>query len=1185
MLRSLLFSLALSCLAGPSFGQGTIKIPRRHDKPPGPALTPEQAIAKMTVPEGFHVDLVAAEPQLVNPTAMTFDDRGRIWVCESIEYPRRSPGEGKDRIRILEDVDRDGRVDKSTVFMDGLNIPCGIAIGHGPDPGSVGVWISNAPDILYAVDTDGDDKADEVKTVVTGWGRTDTHELPNSLTWGPDGWLYGLNGVFNHSHVRYAKDNPNFDEKHPGWKTTCCLWRIYPRTWEFELYAEGTSNPWGIAFDPEGEAFVSACVIDHLWHIAETGYYHRQGGPYPPHTWKIESIVEHKHQKAAYCGLEYFDSPAYPEEYRNRLYMGNIHGGCINVDVLERKGSTYFAKPNPDFLTANDAWFMPIDQRVGPDGFLYVLDWYDRYHCYQDANADPAGIDRLNGRIYRVRYGGEKKPVPTFDLTKKTDDELTTMLGEPNVFYRRKAQRILQERNTKANAQRLLELVTDESTPDKQQRHALFALMGHDLHAHDMAWEVAGKLYDPEDAFLGAWGIRCLGLHVVRPFAFENGWDDNFDLMLGGYLVEAIEEKTVAPEVRREALAVLGALAAKDAPYSAYDEALAKAAVHAGDDPLLGRLVWQNLRPYVAHFPNQADDVVAVEGFVESPVGRELTPRLVEWLLDRDRLPEGAVGAILDEAMSRGSRSGAAGRTLAVIAGRVQSGELKGNRLDVVRKQVAPVLAEVLKGWDHPLAVDAAFLSVSLGGSGAAHLRRLLVLEENPTAQRLAAMDALIAAEDRHVVGAARVVIGEPERNSREMRGAVVSALGRVDHATSPDVAEVLLWAYPKLEPELQPRAIEVLVQRAAWAKQLLAAIGEKKIPATALNLNQVRSLLATEDEELVAAVAKHWGTVRTGRDPKREQKIAEWKTFVREHPGDPFAGEKVFAKVCGQCHTMYGKGAKVGPDITLNGRNSFDQLLSNVFDPSLVIGRAYQARTVVTTEGRVLNGLLLEENEQRIVLNMQGGKQETIPRDQIEILKVSEVSLMPEDLEKQLKPEEIADLFAYLVLDRPPKDPDARMLPGVRVVEPRSTTKPEEFGEILAEVAPGFTTSAVGEGGLALLAEHMGRSTVARTHPLSGEKPCVLSGTFDLPRDKTSKLLLSVAHHEKGDWRLVVRVDGEPVKTTLVGPKTTTNGWAEHSVDLSQFAGKRVKIELLNDPNDWSWEFAFWGRAAVVSE
>ncbi|MEO6808268.1 MAG: PVC-type heme-binding CxxCH protein, partial [Isosphaeraceae bacterium] len=190
--------LAVALVAGldnSAVAQEAEVIPRAQDRPPGPPLSATEAMAKMVVPDGFKVELVASEPDIVNPVAMTFDERGRIWITESLEYPRREPGPGRDRIKVLEDTDGDGKADKFTIFADGLNIPSGIAVGHG------GVWVANAPDILFFQDTDGDGKADKKEVVVTGFGRDDTHELPNSLTWGPDGWLYGWNGVFNQSKV------------------------------------------------------------------------------------------------------------------------------------------------------------------------------------------------------------------------------------------------------------------------------------------------------------------------------------------------------------------------------------------------------------------------------------------------------------------------------------------------------------------------------------------------------------------------------------------------------------------------------------------------------------------------------------------------------------------------------------------------------------------------------------------------------------------------------------------------------------------------------------------------------------------------------------------------------------------------------------------------------------------------
>ncbi len=427
---SLVLSIAFVCLTTSSFAQEPF-IPRRQSKPPGPPKSPAEAIAAMEVPEGFSVELVAAEPDLVNPVGMTIDEKGRFWVCESLEYPRHEPGVGRDRIKVLEDTDRDGKVDKTWVYADGLNIPSGIAVGHG------GVWVANAPDILFLQDTDGDGKADKREVVVTGFGRDDTHELPNSLTWGPDGWLYGLNGVFNPAHVK--QDGKTFD-------FTCAVFRIHPVTRKFELFAEGTSNPWGIAFDDEGSLFVSACVIDHFWHLTETGYYIRQGGPYPPNTWILPSIVKHTHQMAAYCGLHYCDSDAFPPEWRNVFLMGNIHGNCINADVTERRGSTYFGTPRKDFLTSNDVWFMTVEQMTGPDGSLYVLDWYDRYHCYQDASADPKGVDRLHGRLYRVRYKDTPYLPKDFDLSKESDEQLIGRLEGGNDFLRATARRLLAER-------------------------------------------------------------------------------------------------------------------------------------------------------------------------------------------------------------------------------------------------------------------------------------------------------------------------------------------------------------------------------------------------------------------------------------------------------------------------------------------------------------------------------------------------------------------------------------------------------------------------------------------------------------------------------------------------------------------------------------------------------------------
>jgi putative membrane-bound dehydrogenase-like protein len=629
-----------------------LEVPRRHDRPPGPPLSPEEAVARMTVPEGFSVEIVAAEPDVVNPVAMCIDEKGRFWVTESFEYPRREPGAGRDRVKVLEDTTGDGKVDKVTVFADGLNIPSGVAVGYG------GVWVANAPDILFMQDTDGDGKADKIEKVVTGFGRLDTHELPNSLTWGPDGWLYGLNGVFNNSHVKYTPENPNYEADHAGWPLTCAMFRIHPRTREFQIFAEGTSNPWGIAFNDEGDAFISACVIDHLWHIVETGYYIRQGGPYPPHTWPMRSIVDHKHQKAAYCGITWFDSDAYPEEYRGVLYMGNIHGGCINADIVERSGSTYKGKPHPgfpakpgawdddeydtirktgdpenpklaDFLTASDPWFMPVVQKTGPDGCLYILDWYDRYHCYQDANADPEGIDRSRGRLYRVRYKDTPHAQP-FDLAKESDEELIDLLGDPNVYYRDTAQRLLGERDDPSIAEKLRPIVFDQSLPTKHRLSALFAwagMSGDHCASFSLFMDYFDKI-EKIDSPIRRWCVRLV--HDAPEFRedFHGGLELRGEKNLDEWLQWSDEHDDAATHLQQ----IVG--------YSKLHHPdvmpiLVHRLAHCGDDSLIPHIVWQNLHPLLREHSQEFLALVKEYDLKKHPNLAKIMPRATEVILDQ----------------------------------------------------------------------------------------------------------------------------------------------------------------------------------------------------------------------------------------------------------------------------------------------------------------------------------------------------------------------------------------------------------------------------------------------------------------------------------------------------------------------------------------------------------------------
>ena len=968
-------------------------IPYGQDKPPGAPLSPAEAIQKMTLPEGFSVELVAAEPDIVNPVAMAIDERGRFWITESVEYPRHDAGPGKDRIKVLESTRGDGHFDKITVFAEGLNIPSGIAVGHG------GVWVCNSPDILFLQDTTGNGKADKREVVVTGFGRYDTHELPNSLTWGPDGNLYGLNGVFNEAVVKQHGKNLRF---------TCAMFRINPRTRDLDLFCEGTSNPWGIAWDPEGSAFVSACVIDHLWHLTETGYYLRQGGPYPRFTWILPSIASFHHQKAAYCGIQYLDTDAFPEAYRDKLIMGNIHGGCLNVDAIRRNGSTYSSSPEPDFLTANDAWFMPVSQKIGPDGCLYVLDWYDRYHCYQDAGRDPAGIDRSKGRLYRISYKGTPH-AGKIDLGKETDAQLVERLKSGNIFYRETAQRLLAERNSAAARPLLENLVLDTAAPHKARMHALWSLIG----GGPLPVEFHLKLFHDADPTIRAWAVRAAGNMRKIDGAVE--WQL---VNLGG---------DPSPDVQLQLAIAYPKINQANTPL-----ALLNVLGRAGKDPLIPAIVWQNLSPLMEdHATEILKHIAESEELRKSPAFADFMPRLIERTMDRANSDVGPI-VTLFEMVSSGEHpdAGAGQKCFDMLAQKIQNRELSGARLDELRAKLQPLLARIMDAEPkNPLALDAALLAATWKDPAAiATIRKTLVAADQPDARRLQALGALLAAGDAAVLDVVAGILAAPKQNSALLRAAILAALGKSEDAR---VAEIVLKIYPQLEPELQPKAIELLTQRPAWAKPLLDAIGRKEIPATALNVNQVQRLLAGRDKELAALVAAKWGSVRSERNPQREQVVSEVKNLLRTNRGDVINGELVFKRVCAQCHKIYGAGQDVGPDLTSNGRASFEQLLSNVLDPSLVIGASYQMRLVTTTDGRTLTGLLAEDNPQRIVLKQQGGKLETIPRQEVDTIEVSKLSLMPEGLEKQLTQKELIDLFEFLLWDKHPGDAAAKRLPG----------------------------------------------------------------------------------------------------------------------------------------------------------
>jgi putative membrane-bound dehydrogenase-like protein len=457
-----------------------------------PGLSPEGTAKALQLPTGFSVQLVAGEPDVHQPVAYTIDARGRLWVLENSNYPT-CPGKPVDRILILEDTNHDGRADKQTVFYDKLTFATGIQVGHG------GVWVGAPPNLLFFPDKDGDDKPDgEPEKVLDGWGWEDTHETLNNFTWGPDGWLYGTQGIFTHAKV--GKPGTPENERIP---LNAAVWRYHPSKKVFERYAEGASNQWGVDWNDRGQAFFAACVIPHIWQCIQGGRYHRQAGKhFNPHTYEdLKTIGDFEYEKRAYCGAMVYLGGQFPQEFRDTFFFNDIHMNKMRNERMVRNGSGYKAERNIDFVVSNDPWYRGLSPQYGPDGSVFLNDWYDKVPCHQQKDF----TDRTNGRLYKIVFGQPQK-IEGLDLTKSTDAELVDMQLSKNEWFVRQARRILQERGPKPEVHRALEKMFRENPDDTRQLRALWALHVTNGVTQDVAMEALKK----ESEYVRGWAIQLL---------------------------------------------------------------------------------------------------------------------------------------------------------------------------------------------------------------------------------------------------------------------------------------------------------------------------------------------------------------------------------------------------------------------------------------------------------------------------------------------------------------------------------------------------------------------------------------------------------------------------------------------------------------------------------------------------
>jgi putative membrane-bound dehydrogenase-like protein len=1003
---SRLLALVL-CLA--SLGADFPK-PYDSEKNPGKPLTPAAAARGFRVPEGFSVDVFAAEPEVRNPIAVAWDGRGRLWIAENYTYAERAKKFDlslRDRVLILADSDGDGRPDQTRVFLDNVQRLTSIEVGLG------GVWLMCPPQLLFVPDRDGDDKPDGPPVVVLdGFDipPENYHNFANGLRWGPEGWLYGRCGASAPGKVR-PPDRP-LSEAVP---LAGGMWRYHPTTRVFEALCHGTTNPWGHDWNEHGEAFFVNTVNGHLWHMIPGAHFRRPHtiSPNPLVYEPIEMHADHWHWDIskdwtdsrsasgehdrlggghAHCGAMVYLGGQWPDVYRGRLLTLNFHGRRANVERLDRSGSGYVARHDPDMLFAADSFFRGIDLTYGPDGSVFVLDWNDTGECHEST-----GVLRSTGRIFRVRYG-DPKPTPAPDLTRWSDRQLLDELSAPrNEWFVRQAQRELANR-----AARTKEIPKEVSAGLEQLSHSdksltrLRALWA--LHTLGLTNEGAIRpfLADPNE-HVRAWAVRLLSDHW--PLDRLTGISRAEEVQIPADLLAEFVRLARTDRsglVRLVLTSTLQRLPMKDRPDLA--AALLSRAEDANDHNL-PFLLWYGLIPLAVNNPDALVPLAAEGTF---PQVRRWSARRFSEISESQPKP---LNALLEQTADRPE----------AVRRDVIAGMTRG--LAGVRKASAPAAwkayPKTFTGKDATsLQTAVRGLDVVFGdGRALDEVRRLALDGKADLATRKAALHSLIDANPPDLRAVCEKLLKVRFLNTVALEG-----LARFD---DPAVGKRIASSYRTFHPTERAAVIEALASRPTFAAQLLDRIGAGAIARRDLSAFQARRIRSFARPELSKRLGEVWGELRESPKDKADliRKLKAELTPARLAAADRSRGRVVFANTCATCHRLFGTGAEVAPDLTGAGRKDLDYLLSNIVDPSAVVTRDFQMTVLALTDGRVVNGIVTAESERSLTVQTDKARV-VIARESVEERSRSLQSLMPDGLLQSLRAEQVRNLIAYLMSD-----------------------------------------------------------------------------------------------------------------------------------------------------------------------
>lgn len=989
-------------------GAAPFPTPYNTEKAGTGPMAAADAVKSIHLPAGFKATLFAAEPELQQPIAMTFDTRGRMWVAENYTYAEAGVNFATnlcDRVLIFTDRDGDGRADERKVFYDQAKILTSIELGRG------GVYLLCPPRLLWVPDRNHDDVPDgEPEVVLDGFETTqgNRHTFANGLKWGPDGWLWGRVGISSQARIGV----PGTPEAQRVLMNGG-IWRYHPERKIVEAVSHGTTNPWGLDWNQNGEPFFINTVIGHLWHALPGAHFERMhGDDVNPHSYGlIPQHADHYHFDTgagwtksraamdgssfaagsdalggghAHTGLLIYQGENWPGAYRDQLFTINLHGRRINSERLVREGSGYVGKHGADLLSVGDPWFRGIDLIQGPDGGVFVADWSDTGECH-----DHDGVHRTSGRIYKVTYG-DARPTGVADLAKLEFSELLRLLTGPNEWQARQARQVLADRvvaglDPGPMAAALKTEFGRQRTVAARLR-VIWALNA--IGAADPSW-LLERLQDRRrdaDEHTRSWAVRLLAERELSPRDSAR--------RLAAFLSEA--QTTSAPLVQVYLASALQRLAPVER------RALALALVahpeHVADHNL-PLMLWQGIEPLVASDPGAAE---ALFGASRLPLLRQyIARRLVE---DLATAPE-AWNRLLARAAR--STSAQADLILGTVAG------TRGWRKAGAPAGWADISALVSQHPDLAIRNSARDLKVLFGDGRATDDLRSVAMDgkASPEMRRRAVQSLLDSRADN---------LGPLLKQVAADTTLAAPALVGLLQLNDPDAPALAVSKYKWLATDQRPAVINALISRPAGARALLAAVGQGTIERAEVTPFHARQILGLGDAGLKQRLGEVWGAVR-GPDADKRAAIARFRAALPPETlarADLSHGRAIFQQSCAVCHVLYGEGSRIGPELTGSGRSNLDYLLENVVDPSAVVPADFRMSIVEMKDGRILNGIVGAKTARTLTLQ---GPAEAVVLELAEIQSIERVeqSLMPEGLLDALPAESVRDLVGYLMHPR----------------------------------------------------------------------------------------------------------------------------------------------------------------------